>query len=190
MQDFSRLNEAIIQSDTKLPGTSGYPHWAKYVQRVVNGNVRYLRLAGEHWVTKSISLSAIDGPHLMEGEIAYGNMLLDKLQKGFRKIASCDSHIAMFYASFVCEGRFPEGEHLFVHDPRLALYYIDRIMDNKPWPEAEPALASNGLTAYKYATTVLKKRFKRGEGSIKLLHNEWSNYLATMRTLGDPVKKS
>jgi hypothetical protein len=50
-------------------------------------------------------------------------------------------------------------------DPWTALYYATKVIKGR-WPEGEEAIAKNPIASYKYATEVIKGRFPEGEAAI------------------------
>jgi hypothetical protein len=57
--------------------------------------------------------------------------------------------------------------HIVAKDPKTALRYIVMYAFH-PWPEAEPAIATDAHSAYEYSLRILKGRFEKGEHSISL----------------------
>jgi hypothetical protein len=57
--------------------------------------------------------------------------------------------------------------HIVAKGPKTALRYI-LMYAFHPWPEAEPAIATDAHSAYEYAMRILKGRFEKGEHTISL----------------------
>ena len=53
----------------------------------------------------------------------------------------------------------------FIHDPWVALYCATKLIKGR-FPEGEAAIATNPIASYKYATEVIKGRFPEGEAVI------------------------
>ena len=53
----------------------------------------------------------------------------------------------------------------FIHDPWVALYYATQLIKGR-FPEGEAAIATDPIASYKYATEVIKGRFPEGEAVI------------------------
>ncbi len=53
----------------------------------------------------------------------------------------------------------------FIHDPWIALYCATKLIKGR-FPEGEAAIATNPIASYKYATEVIKGRFPEGEDTI------------------------
>ena len=52
-----------------------------------------------------------------------------------------------------------------IQDPWTALYYATKLIKGR-FPEGEAAIATNPIASYKYATEVIKGRFPEGEAVI------------------------
>ena len=76
-----------------------------------------------------------------------------------------DPYWAYFYARYVLNGRFPEGEEAIAKDPQWAYRYAGYVIYGR-FPEGEEAIATSPYFAYLYAKDVIRGRFPEGEEAI------------------------
>lgn len=83
--------------------------------------------------------------------------------------------MVMAYMRIAKLGNWAAAEPILAKDKDTALWYA--FENGEPFPEAEPALASNFRSAFDYATEILESRFIAGEPAIKTQPQIWQGYL-------------
>ena len=76
-----------------------------------------------------------------------------------------DPWTALYYATKLIKGRFPEGEEAIAKEPIASYKYATEVIKGR-FPEGEPAIATSPWYAVDYAINVIKGRWPEAEEAI------------------------